>query len=106
MRRKYVYDPSKKTLVEVAKSEGSSRLFIYGDIKPYVAVAGDMAGKEITSRSQHRAFLKRNGFEEVGNELPYMERKRKEFIADEERKAASARYATIKRVMSQYGLGD
>ena len=27
-----------------------------------------MAGKMINSRSQHREFLKRNGFYEVGNE--------------------------------------
>jgi hypothetical protein len=30
-----------------------------------------MAGKYITSRSHHREFLKRNGFEEVGNEKDY-----------------------------------
>ena len=38
------------------------------DISPYIAVAGDMAGKPITSRKQHREFLKRNRFTEVGNE--------------------------------------
>lgn len=38
------------------------------DIAPYQAVAGDMAGKHITSRREHREFLKRNGFVEVGNE--------------------------------------
>lgn len=42
--------------------------YIIPDIQPYKAVAGDMAGKWITSRSQHREFLKRNGFQEVGNE--------------------------------------
>jgi hypothetical protein len=41
------------------------------DIQPYKAVAGDMAGKYITSRSQHREFLKRNDFTEVGNEKDY-----------------------------------
>jgi|SRR5579862_8433946 len=38
------------------------------DIAPYKAVAGDMAGKHITSRREHREFLKRNRFVEVGNE--------------------------------------
>lgn len=38
------------------------------DIAPYIAVGGDMAGKPITSRREHREFLKRNRFTEVGNE--------------------------------------
>lgn len=42
--------------------------FIQEDLKPYKAVAGDMAGKWINGRKQHREFLKRNGFQEVGNE--------------------------------------
>ena len=50
-------DPQQKTGVTIIK-----------DIEPYKAVAGDMAGKWITSRKQHREFLKRNGFQEVGNE--------------------------------------
>lgn len=36
------------------------------DIQPYKAVAGDQ--RWITSRSQHRQFLRENGLEEVGNE--------------------------------------
>ena len=38
------------------------------DIAPYRAVGGDMAGKYITSRREHREFLKRNGFVEVGTD--------------------------------------
>lgn len=38
------------------------------DIAPYQAVAGDRAGEYITSRREHREFLKRNRFVEVGNE--------------------------------------
>lgn len=38
------------------------------DIAPYRAVAGDRAGEWITSRKDHREFLKRNRFVEVGNE--------------------------------------
>ena len=53
---------------------------VISDIQPYQAVAVDVAtGKPpvITSRSQHRAFLKRNGYVEVGNEMPDMSKPRK-----------------------------
>lgn len=39
----------------------------FGDIKPYIAKAGDMAGKAITSRVEHRKFLKRNRLVELGD---------------------------------------
>ena len=52
------YKPEKK----------KSGIQVIPDIQPYKAVAGDMAGKYITSRSHHREYLKRNGFVEVGNE--------------------------------------
>lgn len=55
-----------------AKSEG--KLHIIPDIEPYKAVTGDMAGKWITSRKQHRDFLKRNDLVEVGNEKAYFTR--------------------------------
>ena len=45
---------------------------ILPDIQPYMAVSGDMAGREISSRKHHRNFLKRNKFVEVGNEKSYM----------------------------------
>lgn len=38
------------------------------DIAPYKAVAGDRMGQMISSRREHREFLKRNRFVEVGNE--------------------------------------
>jgi hypothetical protein len=40
----------------------------FGDITPYIAVGGDMAGKPITSRNEHRQFLKRNKLVELGND--------------------------------------
>ena len=43
---------------------------VFGDIEPYQAVAADKeTGKcpVITGRKQHREFLRRNGYEEVGN---------------------------------------
>lgn len=42
--------------------------YVTPDIQPYMAVAGDRAGQYITSRHEHREFLKRNSFVEVGNE--------------------------------------
>lgn len=48
--------------------------YIQPDLEPYMAVSGDMAGKMIRSRREHREFLKRNRFEEVGNEKAYMTR--------------------------------
>jgi hypothetical protein len=45
-------------------------LMIIGDIAPYVAVAGDMMGKVIGSRQEHKAFLKRNKMVEVGTDPP------------------------------------
>lgn len=42
--------------------------YVSADIQPYKAMTGDVAGKYITSRREHREFLKRNGLVEVGNE--------------------------------------
>jgi hypothetical protein len=44
---------------------------IIPDIEPYRVVAGDRAGEYITSRSEHREYLRRNNFIEVGNEKEY-----------------------------------
>jgi hypothetical protein len=54
---------------------------VIADIQPYRAVAVDVAtGKPpvINSRSEHRAFLKRNGYVEVGNEMPDMSKRKTE----------------------------
>lgn len=50
-----------------------SSIQIIKDIEPYKAVAIDkVSGKapRIGSRSEHREFLKRNGYVEIGNERP------------------------------------
>lgn len=51
---------------------GSASIQVIRDIEPYQAVAGDVAqgGKlpRIGGRRQHREFLKRNSYIEVGNE--------------------------------------
>lgn len=46
---------------------------VMGDLAPYRAAAADIeTGKRpmITSRSQHREFLRRNDYVELGNEMP------------------------------------
>ena len=47
-----------------------SAAFVVGDIAPYKAVTGDRAGQYITSRKEHREFLKRNRLVEVGDAKP------------------------------------
>lgn len=43
---------------------------IVKDIDPYKTAAADVNGKQvrIEGRRQHREFLKRNGYQEIGNE--------------------------------------
>jgi hypothetical protein len=45
---------------------------IVKDIEPYRAVAADIDGRApiIKSRREHREFLKRNGYVEIGNDVP------------------------------------
>ncbi|MBV8649691.1 hypothetical protein [Paludibacterium sp.] len=46
---------------------------VIADIAPYQAMGIDVAtgtAPMITSRSSHREYLKRNGYVEVGNEMP------------------------------------
>ena len=52
---------------------------VIADIQPYQAMGVDLAtGKApvITSRSQHRDYLRRNGYVEVGNDLPDMSKRK------------------------------
>jgi hypothetical protein len=75
-RKSYVQCPETNKLIpkdEYARREDSG-LYIIEDIKPYVAIAGDMAGKQISGRKQHREFLRRNNLQEVGNEKKYFTR--------------------------------
>lgn len=80
MRQRYRYDKTLKQVVPLEEwlarnSESTNKAHhVIGDIQPYQAITGDMEGKWITSRSQHRAFLQRNKLVEVGNEKEYMTR--------------------------------
>lgn len=42
--------------------------YIQGDIQPYQVVGGPRYGEWITSRSEHREYLRQNNFIEAGNE--------------------------------------
>ena len=73
------------------------------DLGEYQAVAVDVAtGKppQIRGRKQHREFLKRNGYVEVGNEMPAP----KPFRYEEKREAVRAAIAeATKEVLAQPG---
>lgn len=58
---------------------------VIGDIEPYQAMGRDVAtgtAPMITSRSQHRDYLKRNNYTEIGTERPVT--KREETISNRE----------------------
>lgn len=80
MRRTYRFDRETKELIELHEwlakygTRPDRAHYVQPDLEPYVAVAGDMAGKVIRSRREHREFLRRNNFQEVGNEKAYMTR--------------------------------
>ena len=80
-RRTYAYDADLDAVVQV-RGPGSNHpeeqpgagMQIVRDLEPYRAVGSDVAcdGKRpvISGRRQHREFLARNGYVEVGNEKP------------------------------------
>ncbi len=76
-----------------------SGISVISDIEPYRAVASDVAksGKRpvIGSRSEHRDFLRRNGYTEVGND--YVPPKREQLNARD-------RVNDIKHAMARAGL--
>ena len=76
MKKTYRYDKNLGRMVEVKNGGTAERNgpYIIGDIKPYQAVGPD-AGKWITSRSQHRQYLRDHNLIEVGNERKYFDGK-------------------------------
>lgn len=79
MRKRYVQIKTPDGPKLVPRDEATARAerkgpYVFGDITPYQAVTGDMEGRWITSRSEHRAFLQRNQLVEVGNEKDYFTR--------------------------------
>lgn len=77
--RRFVYDSDLDAMIEIGAGTNHpdlepSGLQIIRDIDPYRPVASDVAagGKRpvIGGRRQHREFLRRNAYVEVGNEVP------------------------------------
>jgi hypothetical protein len=70
----YTWDKSRQIWVESTRSKirnAPSGFQIIRDLKPYKAAAIDKnTGKRpmIDGRAEHREFLKRNGYREVGND--------------------------------------
>jgi hypothetical protein len=68
MRRRWIQDPTTNRFVpeeEYYRPAPNQAPLVMPDISPYRNVVD---GKEITSRSHHRAFLRQHGLIEVGNE--------------------------------------
>jgi hypothetical protein len=103
---RYRYDKDLECLVEVRDQsnyfEESKGPTIIKDIEGYRAMGSDVAcsGKRpyITSRSQHRAYLRRNNYVETGNEAPRVYDDRPTF-----KQAQEQRVHDIKRAMGEYG---
>lgn len=80
MRTRYRYDPDTKSMLPLGEwlaKHGDSSVkshHLTPEFAPYRAVTGDKAGEMITSRREHREFLRRNNLQEVGNEYSYMTR--------------------------------
>lgn len=78
MRKRYRYDRETKTVLPLDEwlarngDPSNKAHHVIPDIEPYKAVTGDMCGQWVTSRKEHREFLRRNNLVEVGNEKPYM----------------------------------
>jgi hypothetical protein len=103
---RFRYDRDLDCLIEIRSDsnffEPSKSPTIISDIEPYRAVASDIAcdGKRplIGGRRQHREFLSRNGYVEVGNE-------RNGFRSDNpsEREMQRDRVEDIKRATGEHG---
>jgi hypothetical protein len=106
---RYRYDKEMDCLVEIRdgsnffdETKGNKGPAVIKDIDGYRAMGADIAcgGKRpfITSRSQHRAYLKRNGYVETGNETPRVYDDR-----PTQRQQTEQRVHDIKRAMGEYG---
>ena len=74
MRKRWIQINGELIPADQVTYERESKVHIVGDIEPYKAVTGDMEGKWIRSRKEHREFLRRNNLVEVGNEKAYFTR--------------------------------
>ena len=80
MRKRFRYDKETKQVIPLDEwlakygEPVEKAHHVIGAFEPYKPVTGDMQGKWIHSRRQHREFLRRNNLIEVGNEKAYMTR--------------------------------
>lgn len=64
----WVYVNGKAVPKHLVKREGRKGPYIQPDIEPYEVVGGPRYGQIISSRSEHREYLRQNNFIEAGNE--------------------------------------
>ena len=90
MRRKWVYDPETRGMVEIThgRRETSETAAVWGDLKPFVSPA---TGEYISDRGQLRRHMKQNGIAPADEVRGTAERVRKE----RERREASERKRSI-----------
>jgi hypothetical protein len=70
-------------LFDICDKATDAGYYVMDDIQPYKPMGEDVAGQTvINSRSQHRSYLKRNGYIELGNE-PMVERKPDAYNSEE-----------------------
>lgn len=96
-RTRWIWDKDLQSLVEIG--EGSNRgepekrvpmMGVMSDIKPYQAVGTDIAigaPPIIGGRRQHREFLRRNDYIEVGNEKPIQRKAPGDYLCKKDRQA-------------------
>lgn len=104
---RYRYDQELDAIVEI---RDRSNFFddtpkgpaLIRDIEPYQAMGADVAlngaRPVISSRSEHRHYMRRNGYVETGNEVPRVYDDR-----PTARQMQESRVHDIKRAMGEYG---
>lgn len=90
---RYIWDKEQREWVDSSGYTMTTGPQIIRDIEPYKTVAADVDGKRkvIGGRRQHREFLQRNGYREVGNDMP----------APKERPIDTVKGHEIKRAIEQ-----
>lgn len=106
---RYRYDKDMECVIEIREGSNAPEPEkrarpngIIRDIEPYRAMGSDVAfgGKRpiIGGRRQHREYLQRNGYVEIGNE-----RAPSRSDAPSPREAQQHRVDAVKRAMGEYG---
>lgn len=106
-RKRYRYDKEMDEIIEIRPNsnypepDSNTRdARCVSDIEPYRAIASDVACNGlrpvIGGRRQHREFLNRNGYTEVGNDTGFNHR-----VGPSAREAQRDRVMDIKRVLGE-----